>query len=423
MEVKTKTPGSGKYEYKTFIGEGPKYSMRQVFDEDGKLPEKRNPRAHKWKKVPGPGTYNPKDNTGGPRYTIGVRHYGKNKGSDSTKVPGVGSYNLRKNFEAPSFKIGKEKRENLEMNKCALKNPGPSKYKYNYNGQSSRGPTWSFYRTERFRPKSANVQSINVPGPGQYHHKEFIGKEGPVISFTKDKFQHADAADEAVFKITKNYPSPTTYHPKVNYRPDTPIYSMSKLSRKEMGSDKFALSTPGPSKYNPDKTVSSTIQKLPIWTLSKANRDEDAKVPGSKKKRVQTPGPGNYIIRNGDLPEGPKYSMGLKLQNKSKVATPGPGEYNVVMVHYPCEPKYSMGKEKKEDIQKEAIKNGFPGPEKYLVKDNKFTDGITIPKDIRYKNPKFITPSPGQYKIPTSFDNINEYTRAKGVFDPSFKYV
>ncbi len=199
---------------------------------------------------------------------------------------------------------------------------------------------------------------------------------------------------------------------------------MSKLSRKEIGSDKFALANPGPEKYHPDKYVSSTMHKFPKWTMSKANRDEDAKVPGSKKQRIITPGPDQYHIRNGNLPEGPKYSMGHKLEKKSKVTTPGPSDYNINTTQkYPCEPSWTIGKEKKGDPQKDAIKNAFPGPDKYVVNDNKFTDGITIPKDVRYKNPKFITPAPGQYKIPTSFDNINEYTRSKGIFDPTFKYV
>ena len=32
-------------------------------------------------------------------------------------------------------------------------------------------------------------------------------------------------------------------------------------------------------------------------------------------------------------------------------------------------------------------------------------------------------PGPGQYHIPCSFDDINDYTREQGVFDAKFRYV
>ena len=72
-EIKSTTPGSGKYQYKTYIGEGPKYSMRPKYDIDGVTQGKRSSKAHKKTAVPGPGKYNPLDLTSGPKYTIGVR--------------------------------------------------------------------------------------------------------------------------------------------------------------------------------------------------------------------------------------------------------------------------------------------------------------------------------------------------------------
>ena len=33
------------------------------------------------------------------------------------------------------------------------------------------------------------------------------------------------------------------------------------------------------------------------------------------------------------------------------------------------------------------------------------------------------TPGPGQYRIPCSFDDINDYTREQGQFDPNFRYI
>ena len=43
-------------------------------------------------------------------------------------------------------------------------------------------------------------------------------------------------------------------------------------------------------------------------------------------------------------------------------------------------------------------------------------------KKSKNKN-KIIYPGPGDYKIPTSFDYINNITREKGFFDPKYKYV
>ena len=36
---------------------------------------------------------------------------------------------------------------------------------------------------------------------------------------------------------------------------------------------------------------------------------------------------------------------------------------------------------------------------------------------------KFEVPGPGFYKIPTSFDRVNDMARSSGSFDPNFRYV
>ena len=74
-------------------------------------------------------------------------------------------------------------------------------------------------------------------------------------------------------------------------------------------------------------------------------------------------------------------------------------------------------------LEEEIIKDGFPGPSNYTIIDNKFNNVGNFTKDKRYKDIKFIVPGPGQYKIPTSFDYIADYTRQSGNFNPIFKYV
>ena len=345
-------------------------------------------------------------------------------------MPGVGTYNLIKDedLKVPCYIVSKEKRTNLNMNHSALNYPGPNKYKYDLDGASSKAPKWTFSKSERFgnsKPKSALVRSSSMPGPGSYKTKFFVGFEGPTFSFGKEKFSHADAVDVAMAKQKINYPSPTTYNTNIRYIPNTPIITMSKLERKDLRSDKSALGFPGPGHYHPNKFNSSSMKQFPIWSLYKSERDESKQGQNLKKDRIQTPGPGHYTINHGALPNGPKYSMGKKLKKKKKEGVPGPGKYNSVDVHFPCEPKYSIGKEKKcEDNNKQAIKDGYPGPGRYNVKDdNIFTKGTHFPKDKRVKDKKIVTPGPGQYRIPTAFDYISDYTRSKGAFDPTFKYV
>ena len=50
---KDQTPQPGKYEYQSFIGEGPKYTFREKYDEDGTRKEKRHKKASRKKSFPG----------------------------------------------------------------------------------------------------------------------------------------------------------------------------------------------------------------------------------------------------------------------------------------------------------------------------------------------------------------------------------
>ena len=422
--------------------------MRPKYDLDGITQGKRSAKATKKTSVPGPGKYNPLDNTSSPKYTIGIRRSLSNAQLKKKKkrhdVPGVGKYNIRKEADliVPCYVMSKEQRKNLNMNYSALNYPAPNKYKYDYNGSSSQAPQWSFPKSERFgnkdkdgkKPKSALIRSSSVPGPGAYEFKKFIGVEGPEYSFPKEKFSHADAVDVSMSNRTLNYPSPTTYHPSMRYIPNSPIITMSKLERKEVITDKGAINNPGPGYYHPNKYNSSVMKHFPIWSLYKAERDESKNEQAQKKQRITTPGPGYYTINQGKIPNGPVYTMAKRFKQKKIVDYPGPGNYSVVNVHFPCEPKYSIGKEKRSEEIKKQDENKddkgkkdknviFPGPGAYNVRDNLFSKCVHFTKEKKFRVKKDIIPGPGQYKIPTSFDYISDYTRSKGAFDPSFKSV
>lgn len=336
-------------------------------------------------------------------------------------TPGVGSYNLRndKDFEVPCFKMGKEERKNILLNETALKyNNTVSKLKIEIDEiTSTTTPKWSLYKVDRFsqKPKSAFLKRLNVPGPGSYSLKTFVG-EGPKFTFNKEKNNHSDAEDEYISRKTKGYPSPTTYHKKNNYVPSGPFISMSKLKRIEVGSDKFLTSTPGPDKYNPDKKYLSTWTIFPAWNWHTVSKSKSK----SNSRDNITPGPGEYNYKK-DIGIGPKYSFRKRLKKIKKDNFPGPGSYNINTVVFNG-PSYTMvgrGTEKKskKDNKKEKI------PIKTEVSTKNEARGFSFPKAQYLSKIKFIVPGPGHYRIPTSFDYISNLTREKGMFDPTYRYV
>ena len=422
------TPQPGKYEYKSYIGEGPKYSFRDTFDIDGLKKEKRHQNAHKVQPNPGPGHYNIPEDNKGPKYTIRCRY--KKRKSKRDKVPGVGEYELRKekSLEVPSYKFDQEQRVNQNMNMDALKNPGPGHYDIQAN-ISTKGPSFSFGKATRPISKLSTKTSITnkersiTPGPGQYNHKQYIGKEGISLSFYKEKYSHFEP---------NNNPAPGQYLKSIQYSASTASYSFSKSQRRPLTSSQSAKQmingelkefiTPGPDKYNPNPMLSSTRTVFPSWKIGNEPRDNDKK---AKDPKYSTPGPGKYTITNGLFPEGAKYTISEKIIPKGKVkafVVPGPGQYNAVTVHKENEPSYSIGKSLRDDDLKKVIKDNYPAPNKYKVHDYA-SQGITFPK-MNYDDAKRkVTPGPGSYKIPCRFNDINNITRERGFWNPTFKYV
>ena len=431
--IKNKNPGSGKYEYHSFIGEGPHYSIRPKYDLDGITEGKRNSKAYKKSNVPGPGHYNPLDNTHGPRYTISAKYRSKRKkGDNSYNVPGVGSYNLRNdNLNVPSTKFDKENRINGNLNHSSLGYPGPGRYKNDMKGMSTNGPKWTFSKSERLLPnkedpdnktKKVKRERPQTPGPGSYAHRTYIGKEGPQYHFPKEKLNHGDAVDAAMEKKTADYPAPGQYQRDIRYRPDSAQYTIPKGTRSGRKNDNKNVSNyPAPDKYNPNHEMSSKHSQAPIYSVGKSKREDESNTE-SKVKRPITPGPGHYNVNQGTFPQGPRYTMSAKYKNKKGDNYPGPGTYSFYEEPLPKEVSYDMEKLKKKI--KFIKKDNFPGPGTYNVPDVNLTKTyITFPKDKKLKGNLFNTPGPGAYKIPTAFDYISNMSREKGVWDPNFRYV
>lgn len=73
-------------------------------------------------------------------------------------------------------------------------------------------------------------------------------------------------------------------------------------------------------------------------------------------------------------------------------------------------------------------KGETPGPGRYgssisysaTIKKN---GNIKFGKGERFKDPGCTTPGPGQYKIPCSFRDINEYNAIGGKFETNYKFI
>ena len=381
--------------------------------------------------VPGPGFYNVKEVNNGPFYTMGYKQHEKCpelKIKKKMTVPGVGSYELRKDdyFIVPCYKFDKQERNDLTLNNDALKFPGP-KYKMNFLTCSSSTPKWSFSKSERFPHYSNSVKKTKSKknlGPGAYKTQDFIGYEGPFISFSKMPENHL-LLDKDELKKSKEFPNCATYNQDLNYKPSSPFYTFYNNRPRTENYDKYSSQNPGPDKYNPNKEVSSTLKKSPLWnwSVSKVSRDENAEVEGSKKIKIIEPGPGFYTNKIGNIPQGPRYSMREMAKKVKIIEFPGPGSYNANDNNKPKDPVYSISPYGREDELKQVKKDNYPGPGSYKIKDVNLAKDITFSKNEKIYKVKFSGPGPGSYRIPSSFDYINSMARDGGAFDPKFRYV
>ena len=430
LSKKPTTPGSGRYEYKTFIGEGPKYSFGHLNPDENIKQKENEPRKTKYKKfeVPGPGFYTITDKNRGPRYSMYSRNHDSSKKLRKIKtakfeVPGVGKYEVRKDFDynTQSFRFGQSLRKNLVLNETALKYPEPGKYNVDYNKICTTTPSYSFSHLPRFaylKTVKSKVKQQPHPGPWAYNPKEYFGKEGPFFTFSKLPDGHKVLDPDDIRKSKEN-PSVGKYISDIQYIPDYPKYSFPEKDKDKKNNDKEQRGTPGPI-YNPNKDISSTMPNSPKWTWGiKIVPDEKNK---NKNKTKSSPGPGEYNYKGDNIPQGPKYTMRTLLKNIKVVDFPGPGHYNIIK-----EEKgnwgYTIGKETRDEDIKKIKKEDFPGPGQYTIKDVDLVKCFTFSKSKKINKRKDSFPGPGSYKIPSSFNYISSMTREKGAYNPRFKYI
>ena len=390
-------PGPGQYTLPYSFPNGPKYSISSKAGATD---------LTKFNCSPGPAQYEPKYKDGNPKYSMRIKPQQTNK---SELTPGPGNYEIRtdKSLQCPSYKFGKEKKEGLNLAK-AQNTPGPGNYEYESDALNITNPKFSFgkgIRRETQRPKT--------PGPGQYEYKNYIGKEAPKISMsmklTKEKSESSRVPGPGHYNQT-NYNS---------YKTKSPSYRIGSAKRE--GIYKYMESNPGPGQYLPDSCSNQTRPKTPSWKIGTSKRSP------LNPSDPSIPGPGNYNIGENLGKRGPKYSIVGKHKNGKNIGNgvPGPGRYESCTVNKTNNPAWKIGTGNRNDDLRRKIKEGVPGPGKYEYGIHDKTDGPkfkfgTGKRGTELKND---VPGPGQYHIPCSIIDINDYTREAGKFDPQYRYI
>ena len=237
--------------------------------------------------------------------------------------------------------------------------------------------------------------------------------EGPKITMSAKFGSNYNIGDKRYVPGPGQYNSTNTN----NYRIKYPAYRIGTAKRRGLYN---SMENPGPGQYGPDNCINNVRPKTPAWKIGTGLRPELN--PGDKT----TPGVGNYNITKG-MGDGPKYSMVGKgnpygISNNN----PGPGQYNDTYgITKIKNPSWKIGTGQRDDELKRIKREGYPGPGMYEYDDKTKTKAplYRFGHEKRGENKKSDTPGPGQYKIPCSFDDVNEYTRQQGIFDKNFKFV
>ena len=392
--IKTGGPGPGQYSIPYCFPRGPKYT---ISSKSGFIDKSKSFCS------PGPGAYDPHQDSGVPKYTMRIKHFR----SKSDVTPGPGNYDIRKESSliVPSYRFGNEKKDGLNLTQTKFV-PGPGNYEFNADILNKTMPKFSFGKEKR-KPAKRSV----TPGPGSYNYKEFIGKEAPKISISS-KYRDDN-------KEMKNVPGPGQYDQTNSnfYKVKPPSYKIGTAKRDSIY--RFRDTSPGPGQYRPDTSSRQIRAKTPSWVIGTSKR------PPLNPVDKYVPGVGNYNISKG-IGNGPKYTMvGRTYYGGFRNNNPGPGQYdNGSMNNLRKNPSWKIGTGNRDDALKKAIRENIPGPGMYDT--NKSTDNgpqYIFGREKRGDDLKSDVPGPGQYHIPCSMVDVNDYTRSSGGFDSKFKYI
>ena len=400
FEKKEDNPGPGSYNPPADIPEGPKYSIYpklQLIDDKNK------------NNFPGPGAYKPMYKSRSYFYSFGLKNKKNNKEREST--PGPGNYEVRteKDLVMPSYVFGKEKRGNQTVeNKKYI--PGPGSYNQSKEFVLIRNPKYTFGA----KLKGRNHHTF-APGPGAYNFKSLMGQEGTKITMGLKLNNTIDQGN--------NTPGPGAYRESIiNFYKKKPPYA--KLGKSKRMFEMIKMNTnPGPGQYSYLESEKFTKVTSPSWKIGTSLRKS------LSQSDLSLPGVGQYTISGTPGANAPKFSMRIRsFISKFKNDVPGPGQYDSMnMSIYNRAPSWKMGTLTRDGEFRKAIKEDFPGPGKYdtTIDQNeaiKYKYKFAIKK--RFSKSKLDdNPGPGSYHIPCSFADVSNYSREKGNFNDTFKYI
>jgi len=193
----------------------------------------------------GPGDYNPNKAKHGisNSYTMG----GRPTGPSDKRHPGPGEYENEDYYK--KIKGAKMERNvrDTSVNLKSVYSPGPSQsVSIAKDAANNKGPKYTFGSEPRDKGYM-RAKSAHPPGPGDYNHRNVVGKDGPGYSMPGRR------KDVRVLP-GKDGRGPGAYNSMHSaVKRNGSAYTMGKTSKSRVP-DVYGH-TPGPNQYNPDDAV------------------------------------------------------------------------------------------------------------------------------------------------------------------------
>ena len=263
--------------------------------------------------------------------------------------PGPGAHTPSHRNDIATMVFGTGQRGSLE-NLGGKLSQGPGAY----NDQSPRvlktAPKFGFGTSSRQAQKR-----LDVPGPGNYQAKKFVGKDLPAYSMAGLSTYSPERKEGA------HKPGPGNYSPGTGYVKRTePSYAIGKGLRTDAEAEKQKTFQTAPGQDDPKPEA--TRMKAAGWRIGTENRP--GMVPRGAEK---VPGAGTYAIRSS-IDSGPKVGMHAKLEDiefKKQIYKPGAGQYNLQNspgLRNKRAAAYSMGSSSRVDLANTKQSKFVPGP-------------------------------------------------------------
>ena len=332
----------------------------------------------------------------------------KNKSTDFS--PGPGQYDNSNKLNLSNLKnnFSKSKR-NLQLIDIIGLGDTPGPGNYDLNNYKKIKPSNNVASFSREKKNYNNKYGFSTPGPGNYSI-QYINT-APAISIGKDK------RNRTFIKESSDSNGPKY---NINFSNKSSIVNNIKFNKAQRFTEKKDL-IPGPGTYKSNTKEAINTKNGFSFCKNKVNNTLNNSILNQT-----SPGPGQYnyeYVMNKLNKGGYSFTKSIKGKNqiKSLSITPGPGQYN---------DNYNVIKSSTTNIKfgKDIkIKNNdnseIPGPGAYNGNKLNNSNSITFTKDKKYKEIRNNSPGPGQYKIPCSIRDVNDYSIVNGNFDMRFKYI